>query len=159
MLQLSGFLIGKPVLSLRTGSPVAWVASPIFNPRNLKIEGFYVNDSIDSQQLVLMYQDIRETSAQGFIVDDHDVLAQTDDLVRLHEVMDLAFDLLKKPVETVSKVQVGKVSDYAVETTTMFVQKLYVTQSIWKNLTGGSLSVDRWDPLESTCRHASLSIL
>jgi hypothetical protein len=44
---------------------------------------------------------------------------------------------------TTDKEKVGKVSDFATETETMFVQKIYVAQSILKSITGGSLSIDR----------------
>ena len=46
-------------------------------------------------------------------------------------------------VYTVSKQKVGKVSDYAVEVETMYIQKLYVSQSLLKNFKLSSLSVDR----------------
>ncbi len=150
MLQLSGSLLNKPVLSLRSGGPVAWTIEPIFNPNNLKVEGFYCNDSVDKQRLILLYQDIRELSNHGFIIDDHDVLAHPRDLVRLKTVLNLHFDLIKKPVVTVSKDKVGKISDYAVETETMYVQKLYVSRSILKNLASGSLSIDRSQIVEIT---------
>ena len=129
---------------------MAVVEMPIFNPHNLKIEGFYVRDTADNKTLVLLYQDIREFSRQGYIIDDHDVLTQPEDLVRLQDILGLDFELLKKPVETTSKETLGKVSDYAAETTTMYVQKLYVSQSILKNLTGGSLSIDRSQVVEVT---------
>ena len=159
MLQLSGMLLGKPVLSLRTGGPVAQVNTAIINPRNLKIEGFYVTDTVDKQTLILLYQDIRELAAQGYIINDHDVLAEPDDLVRLKDVLDMGFELVKKPVVTTSKSSVGRVSDYAVETATMYVQKLYVTQSIWKSLAGGSLSIDRSQIVEVSNRRIVISEL
>lgn len=143
MLQLSASLLNKPVLSLRTGRPVAAAVAPIINPNNLKIEGFYCQDSVNRQQLILLYQDIRETIQEGFIINDHDVLAEPDELVRLKDILELQFELLGKQVETVSKEKIGKVSDYAVETETMYVQKLYVARSILKSFTGGSLSIDR----------------
>src|SRR4051812_43426899 len=143
MLQLSASLLNKSVLSLRTGTPVATIIGPIINPDNLKIEGFYCEDRFDKRQLVLLYQDIRDILPKGLVVNDHDVLAEPDELVRLKKVMDLNFALLGKQVVTVDKEKVGKVSDYAVETTTMYVQKIYVAQSILKSLTGGSLSIDR----------------
>jgi sporulation protein YlmC with PRC-barrel domain len=143
MLQLSASLFNKPVLSLRTGTPIATVSAPIINPNNLKIEGFYCQDRFDKQQLVLLCRDIRDILRQGFVVNDHDVLAEPDELVRLKEVLELDFDLIGKPVVTLSKEKVGKVSDYATEMETMFIQKIYVSQSIIKSLTGGSLSVDR----------------
>jgi uncharacterized protein YrrD len=150
MLQLSGQILNRPVLSLRTGGPRAWVVAPVFNPSKLSIEGFYVQDRADKKELILLCQDIREISRQGFIVNDHDVLATAEDLVRLKELLDTNFELLDKHVETASKQSVGKVSDYAVETSSMIVQKIYASQSFWKNLTGGALSIDRSQIVEVT---------
>jgi sporulation protein YlmC with PRC-barrel domain len=143
MLQLSTRLLNKSVLSLRTGSPIATITDPIINPDNLKIEGFYCQDRFDKQQLVLLFQDIRDILPQGYVVNDHDVLAEPDELVRLQKVIESDFDLIGKPVVTLSKEKVGKVSDYAAETETMYIQKIYVAQSILKSFTGGSLSIDR----------------
>lgn len=143
MLRLSASIIGCKVLSLRTGKPVAMVTAPIFNPNNLKVEGFYVSDTIDKSELILLDQDIRETIQEGFVINDHDVLVEPQDLVRLQDVLHLRFELIGKHVETIGKEKVGKVSDYAIESDTMYVQKLYASQSIIKSLTGGSLSIDR----------------
>jgi sporulation protein YlmC with PRC-barrel domain len=144
MLQLSASLItNKSVLSLRTGTPIASIVAPIINPDNLKIEGFYCQDRFSKETLVLVYQDIRDMLPKGYVVNDHDVLVEPDELVRLKKVLNLQFELVGKPVYTTSKEKVGKVSDFATETETMFIQKIYVSQSILKNLTGGSLSIDR----------------
>lgn len=159
MLQLSGSLLNKQVMSLRTGTPIATVIGAIFNPNNLKVEGFYVEDKFDKSQLVLLYQDIREIIPQGFVVNDHDVLVEPHELVRLKEVLELRFELLGKQVETIAKEKVGKVSDYAVETETMYVQKIYVAQSILKSFTGGSLSIDRTQINEITPRRIIINEL
>lgn len=143
MLQLSASLLNKSVLSLRTGAPIATVNAPIINPDNLKIEGFYCTDRFSNQQLVLLYQDIRDILPKGYVVNDHEALVEPEDLVRLKNVMELDFDLIGKQVVTLNKEKIGKVSDYATETETMFVQKIYVAQSLLKSLTGGSLSIDR----------------
>ncbi len=143
MLQLSAALLNKNIMSLRTGQAIATVTAAIFNPNNLKIEGFYCQDRFDKQELVLLYQDIREVLPMGYVVNDHDVLAKPDELIRLKEVLEINYELIGKPVQTLSKQKVGKVSDFATETETMYVQKLYVSQSIFKSLTGGSLSIDR----------------
>jgi uncharacterized protein YrrD len=153
MLQLSASLLNRPVLSLRTGGVVATTTTPIINPTNLKIEGFYCNDAFERKKiLVLLYQDIRDVIAQGFVINDHDVLAEPEELVRLKSIMDLRFELEGKPVVTVSKQKVGKVVDYSTETTTMFIQKIYIGQSLFKNLTGGSLGIDRTQIVEITDR-------
>ena len=159
MLQLSGALLNRSVLSLRTGSPVASVTAAILNPNNLKIEGFYCQDRFDKKELVLLYQDIRDVMPDGYVVNDHDVLVEADELVRLKKILDLNFELIGKPVVTVSKQKVGKVSDYAAEVETMFIQKIYVSQSIMKSLTGGSLSIDRTQVQEITPRRIVISDL
>jgi len=143
MLQLSGTMLNRDVLSLRTGSTIAQIVAPIINPDNLKIEGFYCDEYESSTRTVLLYQDIRDVLPQGVVVNDFDALSDPSELVRLKKTLELDFDIMGKPVETVSRDKVGKVSDYAFESATMYIQKIYVSQSILKSLTGGSLSVDR----------------
>ncbi len=150
MLQLSKSLVNKTVMSLRTETVIATVLSPIINPNNLKIEGFYCQDRFDNSTLVLLYQDIREVLPQGYVVNDHAVLSDPDELIRLKKVLDLNFNPIGKQVVTVTKQRVGKVSDYATETETMYIQKIYVAQSILKSFTGGSLSIDRTQVNEIT---------
>lgn len=153
MLQLSESLQNKQVLSLRTGGPVASVSTPIINPDNLKIEGFYCEDRFNKDSnLVLLTQDIRETAPAGYFVNDHEVLSEPHELVRLKKVLQIGFQPVGKQVITVSKVKVGKVSDFAYDTNTMYIQKIYVSQSILKSFTGGSLSIDRTQIQEITPR-------
>lgn len=159
MLQLSASLINKSVLSLRTGTPVAKILGPIINPNNLKIEGFYCQDSFNKKQLILLYQDIRDVLPEGYVVNDHDTLAEPEELVRLKEILNMRFGVTGKSVITTDKQKVGKVSDYAAETETMFIQKLYVSQSIFKNFTGGSLSIDRSQIQEVTPHRIIISEL
>jgi hypothetical protein len=150
MLQLSASLVNKPILSLRTGTPIAQTTMPLINPNNLKIEGFYCEDRFNKAQLILLCQDIRDVIPQGFVVNDHDVLVEADELVRLQKIIALNFELVAKPVETVDKEKIGKVSDYATEISSMYIQKIYVSQSILKSFMGGSLSVDRTQVHEIT---------
>lgn len=159
MLQLSGSLLNKSVLSLRTGAPIATITGAIINPDNLKIEGFYCQDRFSKKQLVLLYQDIRDMLPQGYVVNDHDALVEPEDLIRLKKVMELEFSLIGKTVVTTDKKRVGKVNDYAAETETMFIQKIYVAQSIVKSLTGGSLSIDRSNINEITPRRIIINEL
>jgi uncharacterized protein YrrD len=142
MLQLSGMLVNRPIMSLRTGTQIGTTVEPIINPNNLKIEGFYCTAS-GHKRLVLLYQDIRDVLPQGIVVNDLDALTEPEELVRLKEVMALKFDLIGKKVVTVERDKVGKVTDYATEVETMFIQKLYVSQSLFKSLATGNLGVDR----------------
>ena len=150
MLQLSEAILNRPVLSLRTGTQVATALRPIINPNNLKIEGFYCQDSESRRELILLPQDIRDAVPQGFVIDDHDVLVEASDLVRLQPIIALNFEILNKQAETVSKQKLGKINDYAVEIPSLIIKKLYVTQSLLKNLSGSNLGIDRTQIVEVT---------
>lgn len=159
MLQLSSMLINRPVLSLRTGTEVATAIEPIINPANLKIEGFYCQDSRSRQQLILVGQDVRDIMTQGIVINDHDVLAQSQDLVRLNEILQVNFVLLSKPVIISEGGKLGKVSDYSVDTNSLYIQKIYVSQPIYKNFKGGNLGIDRSQIVEITDKKIVVSNL
>ena len=113
--------------------------------------GFYTGEYLHVAKAWAIHRyGAKQQNVVEFDVDDHDVLAEPEDLVRLRDVLEMNFQLLKKPVETVAKTSVGKVGDYAVETTGMYVQKLYVSRPFWQNLAGGTLSVDRSQVVEVT---------
>lgn len=143
MLQFAKSFINRPIYSLRTNRAVAFTTRPIINPANLKIEGFYCTDSVDKRELILLYQDIRDIMPRGLIINDHDVLAEQKDLVRLRRVFNIDLELIGKKVITIDKQRLGKVTDFAVEVETMYIQKIYVSQGLMRNLTGGNLGIDR----------------
>ncbi len=143
-------LLDKPVLSLRTGAPVATVTSIIVNPNNLKIEGWHARDINRKTDGILLSQDIRDVVMQGFAVNDHDAISSPEDLVRLKPILDLNFELIGKPVYTEDKKRLGKVTDYAFDKNSFFIQKIYVGQSLVKSFSGGSLIVDRSQIIEIT---------
>jgi len=153
MLQLSNTLIDIPVMSLRTLGVVATAERPIINPNNLKIEGWYCQDQFSKNTLILLSKDIRDIVPQGLAIDDYDSLSEPEELVRLQEILEIGFELIGKLVITDRKRKVGKVTDYAVDANSFTVQKLYVSQPVYKNLTGGQLSIGRTQIVEITNRH------
>jgi len=152
MLKLSESLLNRPIMSLRTGQQIATTTRALINPNNLKIEGFFCSDRYGKHELVLLYQDIRDVIPQGFVVNDHEVLTDPKDLVRLKDLIELRFELLGMQVVTLAKKKLGKVTDFATEVETMYIQKLYVSQGMFKGLTKGSLGVDRNQVNEITDR-------
>lgn len=144
MLKLSSTITDQPVLSLRSGGPIAVTTGPIINPNNLKIVGFYCKQSArDKQTQILLTEDIREWVPQGFAVNDHDSLSPPEDLVRLKQILAINFQLIGKSVYTQNKRRVGKVNDFALDDASFLIAKLYIGQSIVRNLSGNGLAVDR----------------
>ncbi len=150
MLKLSGTLTNTPVMSLRTGGPVGSTLSPIINPNNLKIEGFYCSDRFSKDRLILLSQEIRDIIPDGIVVNDHEAMSDPNDLVRFKKILELDFELIGKKVYTTQKKNLGKITDYAVDSSSMYIQKMYVTQSLVKNLKGGQRSIDRSQIVEIT---------
>lgn len=138
-------------MSLRTGTQVAVAVAPVINPNNLKIEGFYCQDinNKGKHEVILINQDIRDIIPQGIVVNDYDVLTDASELVRLHEVLAMRFDVIGKLVTTTRHMRVGKVEDYSVELNSMYIQKLYVSRPLYK-ISGGNLGVDRTQIVEIT---------
>lgn len=159
MLQLSTGLLNKDILSLRSGTTIAMITGAVINPNNLKIEGFYCEDRYSHKELILLCRDIRDNLPQGYVVNDHEVLVEADELVRLKDIIELNYNPIGKQVVTVSKQKIGKISDYAAETDSMYIQKLYASQSILKSLAGGSLSIDRTQVQEITPQRIIISDL
>lgn len=152
MLKLSEAILNRPVLSLRTGGPIGTATKVIFNPNNLQVEGWYVTDKFDNTQLILVANEVREIIEQGIVVNDHEVLSPIEDLVRLKPIIELNFEIIGKSVTTESGKKLGKVSDYAIESSGLMVKKIYASQPLVKNLTGGTLSIDRTQIIEITNR-------
>lgn len=149
---LSKSLLNQPVLGLQTGGQLGDTTGVLINPNNLKIEGIHCHDRFSKKPLVILSQDIRDIIPQGIVVDTHEALTDPEELVRLTELLELDFQLLGKTVVTVNRQRLGKVVDFAADSVSLYIQKLYVGQSVFKSLNNGQLSVDRNSVIEITDR-------
>lgn len=149
MLRLSNAFYDRPILSLRTGGKIGTAVSPLINPNNLKIEGWYAKDSVDKGEFILPSGEIRDFITKGLVVDDHDALTHPEDLVRLKSTIDLGFELIGKNVYTESNTKLGKVVDFAVDDG-FYTQKFYVNPPILKGLTGNQYLIGRNEIVEIT---------
>ena len=149
MLFMSKSLFNRPVMSLRTGTRVATAVEPIINPHNLKILGWWCSLAGRGKNLVLLSEDVRETTPGGLAVNDDEVLSQPEDLVRHREILDIKFRLTDKTVRT-KRQKLGKVADFSYNDG-MFVQKLYVARPVTKIFSSqDTLLIDRTQILEVT---------
>lgn len=154
MFRLKSTFIGVPVVSLRGSGRIATTTDFLINPNNLKVEGLFCvpTDAKKGQEAILLVQDIRDFVPQGIAVNDFDALSEPEDLVRLEKYIDLRYDPIGKKVVTLSKDSLGKITDFAIDEQSFYIQKLYASQSIFTNFSGGSLSIDRSQVNEITDR-------
>jgi hypothetical protein len=130
MLKLSENLKNINVISLRSSGTIAIAETPIVNPHNLKILGWWCSSPMNQKPLVLLYDDVREQVEAGLAVNDEEDLTPPEDLVRHKDVLDLKFDVIGKTVKTKHR-KVGKVYDFSYNDG-MFLQKLYVERPLTK---------------------------
>jgi len=136
-------------MSLRSGGQVGIATSPIINPHNLKILGWWCSPRSSRAALVLLAEDVREMMPQGLAVNDEEVLTPPEDLVRHREILDIKFQLIDKTVKT-KRHKLGKVGDFSYNDG-MFVQKLYVARPVTKIFSSqDTLLIDRTQILEVT---------
>lgn len=151
-------LTGAQVVSLHTGQIIGKTTKTIIDPNQLAVVGFYCEIAQKRDEpLVLIAADIRQATAGRLFINSFDELTEPAELIRLKTVLNLQFNLISKPVRTPSHGRLGKVEDYAVETTSWMVQKLYVHQSLLKSFSTNSLVIDRVQIIEVTDRDITVN--
>lgn len=140
---LLGSSFGKiPLLSLRLGSAVGTVVGHLINPHSLRVDALWVKIGGFRDPTLLLHQDIREVSLKGIVIDDHNVVIEPSEALRLRPIIELRFELLGKKVIS-SRLPMGKVADYALDRDTFMIQKIYVEPTVWKKLQANRLTIDR----------------
>ena len=158
MLVQSKQLNGARIVSLHTGHAIGSLGVSIINPHKLELAGFYVNlPKASKQPFVLLTQDIRQFAQGRVFINSGDEIVAATELLRLKETLSLNFSLTDKPVRSVSKRRVGKVTEYVVETTGWVVQKLYVSQPFFKSFSTGTLIIDRSQIIEVNDRQVTVA--
>lgn len=152
MLYLGSKLHNTAVFSIRSAGRIGTATQPIINPNNLHIDGFYANALNKKNNGVILDVDIRELTTKGLIINDHKDITDPEDLIRLKPIIDINFKLISKPVYANNK-KIGKISDYAVDTKSLFITKLHIQPTLFNSLKHSHLIIDRKSVIEVTDKH------
>lgn len=141
MLINDSALLNAPLGSIRSSARIGYVKSMVINPNNLHLDAFRCILQNKKEQL-LSPMDIRDVSPMGIIINDHDNLLDFEDAVRLKPILDINFELINK-VAYVGKRRVGRVDGFAVNSSSFFIQKIYVKPGIIARVSSDRLTFDR----------------
>lgn len=152
MLVRGSKLIGCPILSLHVGSRIAAVKQLIIDPDNLKIIACQVEGPLVGREVgeILPMDSVREFSRMGMIVDSADEFVESDEIIRVRDVLKLNFTLNGLKVETKKGSKLGKVIDFTVEPESWQVQQLIVQRPFVKSLFDPELTISRTQVVEVT---------
>lgn len=151
MLILSKRLTDTPVMSLQTGAEVAKVNQTIIDPGILEIVAYVVTGPrIPQVPTILLTRDIREVGSMGFIIDSADELVPLDDVIKVHELSKLRFNLINMDVFDDASHKLGKIYDYSIDPMAFTVHQLYVKRPLLKSLQTSELVINRSQIVEIT---------
>lgn len=144
MLMTIDHIIGMPVLSLQTGQPLAQVIEPIVNPYNLKVVALYVDGPmIEYNPAVVFTEDIRAVNSRGVVVDSNDNIMSPEGMVRLNEVIDFDFHLVKLLVVDNHGHKLGHVSGYTIEPNDFNIMQIEVRPRLMQSFTMTDMLIGR----------------
>jgi len=145
MLVTGSKLLGYAVLSLHVGGEIARTVEPIIDPEGLKILGYTLDGPLIRGEVgdILDISSVREFAPQGMIVDSVDEFVNREDVVRMDKVMALNFGLVGLKVVTEGDENLGKVSDYTVDTESFMIYQLIVRRPTLKSLVDPELTINR----------------
>jgi len=141
MLFNDKILNNLPLGSVRSSGRIGTVTGVVINPNNLHVDAFKCR-VLRGQEQLLSPLDVRNLSPRGIVINDHDNLLDEEDAIRLKNVLKINFQLIGKTA-FVGKRKVGQVDGYAVDSESMFIQKIYVTPGFIARFKSDRLTYDR----------------
>jgi len=162
MYALASQLLNLPIVSLQTGQTVAVAGRPIVNPDTLSLVALYCQAGrFRPGNAVLLVRDIRQVGSDGIVIDSFEDIEDASEIVRLGSVIQQRFNPIGIAVINESGQRLGKVEEYTVNLDNYQIQKLYLKQSVIKNLLLNNLVVDRTQiidvkPRQITVRDATV---
>lgn len=125
MQKLYSELMGLPVFDEASGrAPIAFIRDIIVDPENGKVLAFMVK-----RDHVVVAADVLRVHSGLYIGDLHDIIP-LHEVLRIQEVYHMQIPVIGERVITEqAKVTLGRVIDYAIDTTTMSLLHLFVAKT------------------------------
>lgn len=152
MLITGSRLIHMPVMSLQTGTQIAETVSPVIDPANLNILAYRLTGALLDQktETFLRVLDSRELSDIGLIVDSIEDFVEKGDVIKLDEMIDLAFSIDGINVIDEKRKKLGKVIDYTIDVDSFNIQQLTVRRPVLRSFNDTELVIHRSQIIEIT---------
>lgn len=152
MLINASNLLGCPILSLHVGGRIANVTDLVIDPNNLSLIAVRVDGPVVDEESgsLLPINSIREFSRLGMVIDSVDDFVGDEEIIHLHNILKLRFNLSGLKVITKKKSKIGKVGDYILNTASWQVHQLIVKRPAMKAFFDPELIISRHQIVEVT---------
>lgn len=116
-------LIGLPIYSSSSNSPITLIKDLIIDPETGKLLAFYVRNN-----RIVVPMDV-ENLGSALVVEDRDRILPIDDVLRVKEVAKMNMRIIgSKVFSQMNKIFLGRVVDYEIDTTHMVLTKIHVAK-------------------------------
>jgi sporulation protein YlmC with PRC-barrel domain len=153
MQVLASNIKNLPVVSLQTGSTIAYAHEPVVDHAKLEVVAIQCTIPHQHQPLALLARDIRQLTAEHLVVDSEDELIDPYEVVRLASLIKAHFRLQEKSVISDLGRRLGRISNYAIDLESNRIQKLYVRPSGMQAWLSSELTIDRMQIIDITPKH------
>lgn len=154
MLLFGSRLINTPVMGLQTGMKLAETEQPLIDPANLKVVAYTVKGPLLNEHPTLIRMaDVRELSDIGMIIDSNDEFIGLSDVIKIHELYELGFELIGMSVIDETRRKLGKVDDYSLDSSSFIIQQLHIKPGMLHSLTETGLLIHRSQIVEINDTH------
>lgn len=128
MQLLASAVLSQPVLESGSGHKVARVKHLILDPATLRVEGLLVSTGpfLFEEDRALSFLDILNIFPQGVAIEDKEVMVETREIVRLHELLKKRLTILGQLAVTKSGVSLGRVTDLLFDSQSGTVSRLHI---------------------------------
>jgi uncharacterized protein YrrD len=119
-------IVGSPIVEIRTQLKVGVVGDLAMQKSDLSLSGIILrNNFLDFSKRVISASDIVDISNQAVIINDEDSIVPLPEAVRIKEALEKNLHGILQRVVTKKGKNIGIVTDYLVESTTLSITKFY----------------------------------
>lgn len=131
-------------MSLQTGIKIAGLKSTVIDPASLAVLAYHLTGrGLQSDNVLLLTNDVREISNIGIIIDSADELVLEDDMIKLKDILALNFQLIGMLVIDEKKNKLGRIYDFALDPMDFKIHQLYVKRPLIRSLQVSNLIINR----------------
>ena len=148
---LASHLAQMTILTFHNGRLLGSAGELIVDPDRLEVQALHCRllKPIKGKPVLLM-RDICEIGQDHILIGSEDDLVDAREVVRIEQLLNRPFRVLRKPVVTQSGHRLGIADDFTISSTTFQLQRLYVRRTILSSLTIGNTIIDRSQIIEVT---------
>ena len=143
MIYIARELLGKPVVSIQSNSPIGYISGLLVDPHRLTVAALWVTVKANYQEdLLLLPINIRQLTSQRVIVDELESLTKPEELPKLNEILTINYRIPDKKVIAFGR-KIGVATDFDFNRDNYSITAIIARPVGWQRLKMSQLRFER----------------